>query len=98
MTDREKLIKILSTKIYPRVGAAPAEVVADFLLDNDVVPAVRCKNCKHSRKLNSQEGKVYLGFCRVCDHPEASQDGYMVVMPGHFCSYGEKDDSDEQSV
>lgn len=33
MTEREKLIEILSTKIHQREGIDPAAVVADFLLD-----------------------------------------------------------------
>lgn len=42
MTDRERLIEILSVPIHPRIGADPAEVVADYLLDNGViVPPVR---------------------------------------------------------
>lgn len=45
MTEREKLIEILSTKIHPREGIDPAEVVADFLLDHDVLPVVRCRDC-----------------------------------------------------
>lgn len=98
MTDREKLIEILSTKICPREGVSPVEVVADFLLDNDVIPIVRCKNCKYSRKLNDQEDEIYMDFCRVCEHRDASQDGYMVVVPNHYCSYRERNDSDEQSV
>ena len=45
MTEREKLIEILSTKIHPREGIDPAAVVADFLLDHDVLPVVRCRDC-----------------------------------------------------
>ena len=37
MTDRERLVEILKTEIHPRVGADPADVVADFLLDNGVI-------------------------------------------------------------
>lgn len=37
MTERERLIEILSVPIYPRIGADPAEVVADYLLDNGVI-------------------------------------------------------------
>lgn len=42
MTDREKLIQILRVPIYPHELADPAEVVADYLLDNGVTfaPAV----------------------------------------------------------
>ena len=36
MTDREKLIEILRVPIYPHLDADPAEVVADYLLDNGV--------------------------------------------------------------
>ena len=36
MTDREKLIEILRVPIYPHELADPAEVVADYLLDNGV--------------------------------------------------------------
>lgn len=36
MTDREKLIQILKVPIYPHEQADPAEVVADYLLDNGV--------------------------------------------------------------
>ena len=49
MDERGKLIEILSTKIHPREGIDPAAVVADFLLDNDVVPIVRCRDCKWDR-------------------------------------------------
>ncbi len=36
MTDREKLIEILKVPIYPHEQADPAEVMADYLLDNGV--------------------------------------------------------------
>lgn len=36
MTIREKLIQILKVPIYPHLDADPAEVVADYLLDNGV--------------------------------------------------------------
>lgn len=45
MGEREKLIELLSTKIHPREGIDPAAVVADFLLDHDVLPVVRCRDC-----------------------------------------------------
>lgn len=42
MDVREKLIQILSVPIYPHLDADPAEVVADYLLDNGITitPAV----------------------------------------------------------
>ena len=42
MTDRERLIELLKKPIYPKVGVDPAEVVADFLLDNGVI-VLPCK-------------------------------------------------------
>lgn len=37
MTERERLIELLKVPIHPRIGADPAEVVADYLLDNGVI-------------------------------------------------------------
>lgn len=37
MNERERLIEILSEPIYPKEGVDPAEVVADYLLDNGVI-------------------------------------------------------------
>ena len=61
-THKEKLIDILSIPIHPRIGADYTEVVAGYLLDNDVVPIVRCKDCKHcctvcGAKMESKEEK-----------------------------------------
>lgn len=36
MTDRENLIELLNVDIYPHEAKSPAEVVADYLLDNGV--------------------------------------------------------------
>lgn len=37
MTERERLIEILSVPIHPRIDTDPAGVVADYLLDNGVI-------------------------------------------------------------
>ena len=34
---RERLIEILNVPIYPKEGVDPAEVVADYLIDNGVI-------------------------------------------------------------
>lgn len=40
--QRERLIEILSQPIFPKIGVDPAEVVADYLLNNGViVPPVK---------------------------------------------------------
>ena len=56
MGMREKLIEILSVPIYPHELADPTEVVADYLLDNDVVPVVRCKDCKKYKTIECSCG------------------------------------------
>ena len=78
-THKEKLIDILSVPIHPRIGADYTEVVADFLLDNDVLPVVRCKDCKRGKPVT------------ICDYTACE---YLeTVMPNSgFCSYGERKD------
>lgn len=73
---REKLIDILSVPIYPHELADPAEVVADHLLDNDVVPVVRCKDCRYCQK-------DAFGLWCFNDYEHDLQ-------PDDFCSYGER--------
>lgn len=76
MTDREKLIEILRVPIYPHELADPTEAVADYLLDNDVVPVVRCKDCKHWRK--SGDG---CGWCEAWEQGRYHD---------NYCNYGER--------
>lgn len=56
----------------------------------DVVEVVRCKDCEFSRRLTKNELRIWLNECRACENPEASQSGYMIVFPEHFCSYGRR--------
>ena len=65
---REKLIEILRVPIYPHELADPAEVVADYLLDNGVVPVVRCKDCR-----KRPEGQY--GVCQEFNR-QTPDDGY----------------------
>lgn len=79
MTElREKLIQILSVPIYAHELADPTEVVADYLLDNDVVPVVRCKDCKYCDPEWNH-----------CDHPMSTSIP-IPRKPDDFCSYGER--------
>ena len=81
MGMREKLIKILRVPIFPHELADFTEVVADYLLDNDVVPVVRCKDCKHWRhNENNMFGPDY-GTCVEC---------LMDTQMGFYCGYGER--------
>ena len=86
MTERERLIEILSVPIHPRIGADPAEVVADYLLDNGViVPPVKVgdhvfwinaqnkirKNEVFSVKIESEDNHfVFFVKCRVFNDVE----------------------------
>ena len=78
---REKLIEILRVPIFPHALADPTEAVADYLLDNDVVPVVRCKNCRHAeRRFGVLFCKVWQIFLGKCDEG--------------FCHRGERKDND----
>lgn len=80
-TQKEKLIDILSIPIHPRIGADYTEVVADYLLYNDVLPVVRCKDCVHARKLKDN----FYGWEYSCKHFNSHS-----TRSNDFCSYGER--------
>lgn len=82
MTEREKLCQILDVPIYPMVNADPLDAVTDYLLDNDVIPVVRCKDCKHR-----DDGKCPMED--DCPWYETSDDG--------FCSYGERKEDNREA-
>ena len=82
MSSREKLIEILSCKVHPRDGIDPAVVVADYLLDNDILPVVRCKDCVYWREAVIND----KGFL-IC--PASG----MEITESDFCSYGEREET-----
>lgn len=81
---REKLIEILRVPIFPHELADPTEVVADYLLDNDVVPVVRCKDCKYWCHLEEGFGD--------CKHPRFHINGVAdpTMTAEEFCCLGER--------
>ena len=87
-TKRDRLIDILSVPIHPRIGADYTEVVADYLLDNDVLPVVRCKDCKHYKEFRTKRNKQIMRLC--CRM--GKNDMEYSVKPDDFCSYGERKD------
>ena len=91
MGMREKLIEILRKPIFPHELADPTEVVADYLLDNDVVPVIRCKDCKYWLKAKKFSP---FGWClqRVNDLAYVSYKDRME--PEDFCSKGERKDNE----
>lgn len=56
----------------------------------DVVEVARCRDCEFSRELTKTEKRIWLDECRACESPEAPQNGYMIVFPDDFCSYGKR--------
>ena len=70
--------------------AYPAMDIIKEIPAADVAEVVRCENCEFSRELTKTEKRIWLDECRACESPEASQDGYMIVFPEHFCSYGRR--------
>lgn len=58
----------------------------------DVVPVVRCKDCKYSRPLNKSEKERFVEGVLMCTNSEVSEYGITDVWDTHFCSYGERKD------
>ena len=79
-TNRDRLIDILSVPIHPRIDVAYTEVVADFLLDNDVFPIVRCKDCKHRG----------TDDCPMHYKGAHANEDFLKKVDNDFCSYGER--------
>lgn len=79
MIDRKKLVDLMKIPIHPRIGADPAEVVADFIMDNEskiqkeaewvwlpIAPngKTKCSNCQ---RLKPQWVEISeLHFCPNC--------------------------------
>jgi hypothetical protein len=59
----------------------------------DVVPVVRCKDCKYCRKTKGNERYTYFEGVLLCESFEMSDD-VCAVNPEDFCSYGERRCSD----
>jgi hypothetical protein len=86
MTDRERMLEILNVPIFPHERVDPLEAVADYLLDNDVRPVVRCKDCKY------RHDSCFAGVGNTyCDkkHTYSQLDDY--------CSYGERKTDDNRT-
>ena len=95
MGMREKLIKILRVPIFPHELVDPTEAVADYLLDNDVVPVVRCKDCKHWHEETGWcvHHSHFIGSEGEPCHPWESND-WKMFDADYFCKYGERKDND----
>lgn len=72
---------------------ADVEECANYLPIGNVVPVVRCKDCRHQRKgwkedKRWRDGGCWIYSCERNQHPSAfhTVDGY----DEDFCSYGER--------
>lgn len=83
---REKLIEILRTPIFPHELVDPTEAVADYLMDNDVVPVVRCKDCRFS----AQHGPYDPMECMKW----TTKWGVAYTTPDGHCHNGERKDKE----
>ena len=81
MADKERLLKILNVPIYPHEQVDPLEAVADYLIDHDVIPVVRCKDCASWKKASMD--------CGWCEAWEGMR------YHNHFCNYGERINHEE---
>ena len=81
---REKLIELVKQGYYkyfnPNWALDLFALIADHLIANDVVPVVRCKDCKHY----FHYGDSIYG-CRTF--------GMLKTTPDGFCSMGERKDN-----
>ena len=83
---RNRLLKILREPIFPHELVDPHEAVADYLLDSDVVPVVRCKDCVCGKHPGST---MLVGKLVRC----ALYDPMPMMRCNDFCSYGERKDN-----
>ena len=84
MGMREKLIYLCDTN-NGYVDEVPADKFADYLIANDVVPVVRCKDCKHWHE--------ETGFCEEHSRFDSFGMDWNMFAEDDFCSYGERKDN-----
>lgn len=56
---------------------------ASTLVKNDVVPVVRCKDCKHYQESTQAKGFYRCKYSSTYEHD-------VLVLPNDFCNYGER--------
>ena len=82
---RDRLVELLQEYTDNNNGGGSNHGRADHLIANDVVPVVRCENCKHCRK------DAYFNYCDKYSRPFDK----FYVEKDHFCSYGERKEENE---
>ena len=111
MNDKEKLISLLIlTDPNPYICESEsgscelttctecrARSTADLLIENDFLPVVRCKDCKHFRHYGKTSlfinGKnIKAGWCQR----RIRYDEECRMTADDFCSYGERKEGDDK--
>lgn len=77
---RKKLIKLIEHIVAPYFAAE----IADRLIENDAVIAVRCKDCKHATFYSCKNDKCCRGI--ICEYQIGTDDEIF------FCAYGEREE------
>ena len=91
--DRAAAVKSVLRMRRPENSVAQNRMLSIIQMDMlklpaaDVVPVVRCKDCKHYRNYPN-------GLCYLHTEPKTNARGYsgeaVCVEPDDFCSYGER--------
>ena len=114
MTDRERLIELLhkaedicdstldcDTCKYILSGSCKTVLIADYLLANDVIVPIRCKDCIHAIELDKHcdINRTAYKHCTLLRGDETKYvwhkykkyyKDYSIVEPNDFCSCGIK--------
>lgn len=96
--DRAAAVKSVLRMRRPENSVAQNRMLSIIQMDMlklpaaDVVPVVRCKDCKHYRNYPN-------GLCYLHTEPKTNARGYsgeaVCVEPDDFCSYGERKEGAE---
>lgn len=96
--DRAAAVKSVLRMRRPENSVAQNRMLSIIQMDMlklpaaDVVPVVRCKDCKHYRNYPN-------GLCYLHTEPKSNARGYsgeaVCVEPDDFCSYGERKEGAE---
>ena len=79
---KDRLIELIQNSVN---GCARhwAEIIADYLIKNDVVPVVSCRECKHCGNFKDYNNKTIFKVCLLGG-------GLTAVPDNHYCGYGER--------
>ena len=92
---REKLIELLearrceASEVCGSMNKGFGAWYADHLIANNVVPVVRCKDCKYREKSRWHDGYQ-------CGNPFDGMASGVELREDDFCSYGERKDNERK--